>query len=185
MMRSLFVGALLFLPVVSGAAATDAPAPAAPTPAAPTPAVFDRFVRETGPACAFSTSKGCFEQIFRFADRDGDGALDLDEIQVMRDRSRQWLLAHSGELAPADKQAAVVTLLAIDFVGLDRLFASYDVDGDGLLTPDELSADIVLDERPVPVLAQDPDAVNWDQLLGRLGSGAAVLKSVLPKSKGS
>ncbi|HWL69739.1 MAG TPA: hypothetical protein VNS22_15325 [Geminicoccus sp.] len=148
---------------------------------APTPAAFDRFVRETGPACALKASSACFERIFRFADRDRDGALDLAELEGLQTRGREWLLGHSRELPPADKQAAVLTLLAIDFVGLDHLFASYDADGDGLLTREEVSADLTLDERPVPVLVEDPDAVDWDRLMERLGTGAAVLKDVLPR----
>jgi hypothetical protein len=171
MNRSLLACALMLLPVLAAPAAAGTP----------TPAAFDRFVREIGPACSIKASSACFERIFRFADSDKDGALDLAEMQALRDRSREWLLGHSRELPAADKQAAVLTLLAVDFVGLDRLFASYDADGDGLLTREEVSADIALDDRPVPILVKDPAAVNWDQLLGRLGTGAAVLKDVLPK----
>ena len=147
----------------------------------PTPAAFDHFVRETGPACTRTASRICFDKIFRFADADRDGALDLAEMRDLRMRSGDWLLGHADLLMPTDKQAAVLTLLAIDFVGVDRLFQSYDVDGDGLLTRQEVAADIALDDRPVPVLAKDPKAVNWDQLLGRLGNGAVVLRGVLPK----
>lgn len=159
--------------------------PVAAMAAAPTPAAFDRFVRETGPACALAASSACFDRIFRFADTDRDGALDLGEAQEMRDHARQWVLAHSGDLRPADRRGAVVTLLAVDYVGIDQLFASYDVDGDGLLTREELSADIRLDDRPVTALVKDPDAVDWDRLIDRLGSGAAVLKDVLPRRKTS
>ena len=174
MMKSLLASALLLLPVL-------VPAAAAP----PTPAAFDRFVRETGQACARSASSACFERIFRFADSNRDGALELAEAQDVRDHARQWVLAHSGELHPADKRGAVLTLLAIDYVGVDQLFVSYDADGDGMLTREEVSADIALDDRPVAVLAQDPDAVDWDRLIDRLGSGAAVLKDVLPGRKTS
>jgi hypothetical protein len=174
MNKLILAGAILLLPLAGQAVV-----------AAPTPAAFDRFVRETGSACASSASRACFERIFRFADENRDGALDLAEAEVMRDQARQWVLAHSGELHPADKRGAVVTLLAIDYVGIDQLFASYDTDGDGLLTREEVTADITLDDRPVTALVRDPDAVNWDQLIGRLGSGAAVLKDVLPKRKTS
>ena len=148
----------------------------------PTPAAFDQFVRETGPACVRAASRACFDRVFRFGDADRDGALDLAEVTALRDRSRDWLLNHSDVLMPADKQAAVMTLLAIDFVGVERLFQSYDVDSDGLVTRQELAADITLDERPIPVLAKDPYAVNWDQLLSRLGPGAVMLRGVLPST---
>ena len=174
MNKLMIAASFLFLPLAS---AVDA--------ATPTPAAFDRFVRETGSACASAASSACFERIFRFADNNRDGALDLAEAEIMRDHARQWVLAHSGELHPADKRGAVVTLLAIDYVGIDELFASYDVDGDDLLTREEVSADIALDDRPVMEVARDPDAVDWDRLIGRLGSGAAMLKDVLPKRKTS
>ncbi|WP_027132728.1 EF-hand domain-containing protein [Geminicoccus roseus] len=175
MMKALLASIVLLLPVLS------APVAAAP----PTPAAFDRFLRETGPACSLVASRDCFERIFRFVDRNRDGALDRLEMQDLHDHARAWMLENSAQLPAVDRQAAVLTMLAIDFVGLDQLFVSYDADGDGLLTRAEISADITLDERPVPVLVKDPGAVNWDQLLGRLGAGAAVLKNVLPRGRTS
>ena len=165
---------LLALPVIlsaSGAVAADRAV------------AFDQFVRTTAPACATIASAECYARLFRFADQDRDGYLDQAEVAALRDEARTWVLGHGPEMHPQDRQAAVLTLLALDYVGLDQLFASYDANGDGRLSPAELSADIRLDQRPIPVLARDPDAIDWQRLKTRLGPAADLLGSFLPPSR--
>jgi hypothetical protein len=65
-------------------------------------------------------------------------------------------------------------------LGIDTIFESYDADGNGQLTRDEAAADLRLDARPLPVLLEDPDAVDWTRLRARLGPAAILLADVLP-----
>ena len=67
-------------------------------------------------------------------------------------------------------------LLVIQAVGPDQLFASYDADGDGLLSREEVTADIRLDKRPLPEILSDPSSVDWNGLAARAGDAAPLLK---------
>jgi hypothetical protein len=78
------------------------------------------------------------------------------------------------------QQALVASLLVVQLVGIDTIFDSYDADRNGQLTRDEAAADLRFDARPLPVLFEDPDAVDWTRLRARLGPAAILLADVLP-----
>ena len=65
-------------------------------------------------------------------------------------------------------------------VGIDNLIASYDTNGDGFLSKEELLADVKLDQRPLPVVLSDPKSVDWDRLAGRAGVAAPLLRRLFP-----
>ncbi len=46
----------------------------------------------------------------------------------------------------------------------------YDTDGDGALTQAEATADLKLDERPVPELVRTRELVDWPRLRQRFGA---------------
>lgn len=141
---------------------------------------LDRFVRETAPRCVSIPATTCFEASFRFADADGGGGLSRAELDTLRRDLLDWTRLHREQLAPADRQGILATLAVIELAGFESLFASYDADGDGALSRQELLADVRLDERPLPQLAADPGVVDWDSLRRRLGPAALLLDQLRP-----
>lgn len=152
----------------------------AASPAATAAADFDTRLRALGGFCLTGSSASCYARAFAAADRDGDGRLALAEAEALHDELRAWSAAHLADLAPADRNGLLLALLAVQLTGLPALFAGYDADRDGYLAPQELSADVSLDERPVAVLIRDPEAVDWERLLGRLGAASGLLEGVAP-----
>ena len=86
-----------------------------------------------------------------------------------------WLPARGEVLIPAERLWLGLWVRLVDVVGLEALHAAYDTDDDGSLSPNELAADIALDERPMPVVLRDADAVDWDQMQARVGALAGAL----------
>ncbi|TVQ37700.1 MAG: hypothetical protein EA356_03825 [Geminicoccaceae bacterium] len=151
---------------------------AGPSAAGDDAARFERFVWQVAPLCATAPSTHCFDAAFAYADGNGDGTLSLADLQRTQRELRAWSSLYWEELPASERAAIALGLFVVDTVGLERLFASYDTDGDGRLTRAELQADIVLDERPLGEVVMDPEAVNWGNLRGRLGAMAAL---VLPQ----
>lgn len=143
---------------------------------------FDRFARAVGPACAQDAATTCFAKSFAYADRDGDRRLSLDEVERVRLLLGVWAERNWDELSAIDRHGITLGLWIVDLVGLEPLFASYDADGDGYLTADELSADIRLDSRPLPEILRDREAVDWASINRRLGIAARLLEGLWPAS---
>ena len=141
---------------------------------------FDDFARRSEAYCAEAPSRRCFDNGFRFADADGDGGVSIVEARRFHDGVRSWSLAHRAEMSPADQQALLAALLIVQAAGVDAIFASYDADEDGRLTRGEAAADLRLDDRPMSVLLDDPNAVDWARLRARLGSAGLLLGDALP-----
>lgn len=141
---------------------------------------FDTRLRALGGFCLTGSSASCYARAFSAADRDGDGRLALAEADALWQDVQAWSTAHLAQLPPADRNGLLVALLAVQLTGLGALFAGYDADRDGYLSPQELSADVSLDERPVAVLIRDPEAVDWQRLLGRFGAASGLLGGVAP-----
>jgi hypothetical protein len=166
MIRRRSIAALVALAATAGAAM------AAPD--------FDAQLRELGGLCLTGSSARCYARAFAAADRDGDGRLALSEAEALRQDLQAWSTAHLAELAPADRNGLLLALLAVQLTGVAALFNGFDTDRDGYLSPEELSADVNLDDRPVAVLIRDPAAVDWQRLLGRLGAASGLLEGVAP-----
>ncbi len=139
---------------------------------------FHRFVYEVAPLCASAASTACFDAAFAYADGSGDGTLTLTDLERTQRELRAWSNANWDQLPAAERAAIALGLFVVDSVGLEQLFASYDQNGDGRLTPEELQADIALDDRPLAEVVTDREAVDWPSLRGRLGAMAAL---VLPQ----
>ena len=151
----------------------------ATAPAAPEVSV-DRFLATGVPFCMKAPAIRCIERGFAFADRDGNGRLSLAEVKETQGEVNRWTKANAKRLPAQDRERLVMGLLLLQTVGPEQLFTSFDADGDGELTIAEVTADVRLDQRPLPVILSDPASVDWDGLAARAGSAAPLLRRLLP-----
>ena len=145
---------------------------AAPHGAAADETAFDREVRKLAGYCLSAPSTSCTARFFALADANGDGVADLAELEALNAKLRVWSVANEAELHPEDLRALRVGFLFIDAVGVERAMLLYDDDGDGALSLAEATADLALDERPLPRLVQDRDFVDWPAVRRRFGATA-------------
>ena len=162
--------AAAFLCLVAAAARAAAPAPADGA------AALDRFLSASVPLCMKAPAVRCVDRGFAFADGDGDGKLSPPEVQATRAQVDSWAKANARRLPQQERERLLVGLLVVQAVGPQQLFASYDADGDGFLTRDEVTADIRLDKRPLPEILADPSSIDWSGLAARAGDAAPLLK---------
>lgn len=148
-------------------------------PSATEGAALDRFLAESVPVCVHAPAVRCVEQGFAFADADGDGRLALAEVRTVQERVDAWARANARSLPQTERERLVLGLLIIRAVGPGQLFTSYDIDGDGFLTREEVTADLRLDPRPLPEILSDPSAIDWNALAARAGEAAPLLRRLL------
>lgn len=161
---------------VAVVAGTTAAAPVGAPTGAPAGRDLERFAAATGPSCAREPARACIDRGFAFVDGDKDGFLSLAEVEAVEKQAEGWAQANAGRLPPAERQKLIMGLLIVQTVGVGQVFASYDADADGRLSEAEATADLRLDERPLPQLLADPGAVNWQQLSSRAGVAAPLLR---------
>lgn len=162
--------------VLALAAALAAPGAKAATPA--TGESLDQFLSRSVPLCMKAPAVRCVDQGFAFADADQDGKLSPAEARAAQAQLDRWAKGNARRLPPAERERLIMGLLVVQAVGPDQLFVSYDADGDGLLTREEVTADIRLDKRPLPELLSDPASIDWDGLAARAGDAAPLLKKL-------
>jgi hypothetical protein len=139
---------------------------------------LDRFLAASVPLCLKAPALQCIDHGFSFADGDGDGKLSLAEVEKAQAQVDRWTTANARRLPAAEREKLIVGLLVIRTVGPNQLFASFDVDGDGALSREEVTADIRLDKRPLPEILSDPSSIDWNGLASRAGSAAPLLKKL-------
>lgn len=137
---------------------------------------LDRFLETNVPFCLEAPAVQCVDRGFAYADQDGDGRLSLAEAKTAQAEVNGWTKANARRLPPAERERLVMGLLLLQTLGPERVFESYDADGDGELTREEVTADIRLDRRPLPQILGDPAAIDWDALTARAGEAAPLLK---------
>lgn len=142
---------------------------------------FERFITATGPVCDHDSATACFGLAFDFADANGDGLLELAELVDVRDALADWSLWRDEVLTVKERNGIRLGLWLVDAVGLDRLFQSYDADGDDRLSEGELLADVALDQRTMAEVLLDPEAVDRRSVARRLGALASFLDQALPE----
>ena len=151
---------------------------AAPTAWAGEDGAAARFARLSDhlvPLCVRAAATHCFETAFAHADTDGDDRLAVAELDALRRDAMAWFFERREELTATEQTMIALVLAAVNTAGVERLVAAYDADGDGGLDQGELRADVTLDDRPLPVLVRDGDAVDWAAIRGRLGAVAGAL----------
>jgi hypothetical protein len=183
--RVLGVVALLTLAIAMRVCAGwAAEAAAAPGPVSPGPgrAVLevDRFVAESGPVCLDRPAAACVEKGFAFADCDEDHGLSVVELEEVRDELRVWSQWRADDLYPTERSLLALGFVVVEGVGIERLHALYDQDGDGLVDRAELLADVRLDERPLGEVLLDPEAVDRAAIAARLGLPPALIERLQP-----
>ncbi len=137
---------------------------------------LDGFLNRNVPLCMKAPAARCIDQGFAFVDADGDGRLSPDEVRATQAQVDLWVKSHARQLPQGERERLIMGLVIVRAVGPDQLFASYDSDGDGLLTREEVTADIRLDRRPLPEILSDPAAIDWNGLAARAGEAAPLLK---------
>jgi len=137
---------------------------------------LNQFLSRSVPLCMKAPAVRCVDAAFAFADADGDGKLSPEEVRATQAQVDRWAKSHARQLPQGERERLIMGLVIIQAVGPDQLFASYDQDGDGLLTREEVTADIRLDRRPLPEILSDPAAIDWNGLAARAGDAAPLLK---------
>lgn len=179
------IGAVFFALVSMAGARAAESADAAVPPKPPSPAVlaFDRFMAASSPVCSFEPSRRCVDMGWRFADKNHDGTLSLEEIKAVRAAFQDWMV-WKGDAIPARSRTSVTLGLVIfDMIGTDKLFASLNTSHTGRLTRAELLADVRLDDRPLGQVLQDPKAVDREDLAKKIGAAGPVVNGMIDESK--
>jgi len=143
-------------------------------PAGADEAAFDRAVRQLASHCARTPATLCAERAFALVDADDDGVAGIDELAKLDARLRRWDNEHADALHPLDRRALQLGFLLVDTIGLERGMLLYDEDGDGGLSLEEITADLVLDDRPLPEIVQAREIVDWPSLRRRFGATAMI-----------
>jgi hypothetical protein len=162
-MRGLAIALLIGVAVTARAAPPDAVAR------------FDRFADELVALCVDAAATRCFETAFARADVDGDDRLAVVEIDALRRDANAWFLARRDALTVREQTVIALSLATLNAAGVERLVAAYDRDGDGALDRAEVTADVRLDDRPLPHLVRDEEAVDWAAIRARLGAVAGAM----------
>jgi hypothetical protein len=115
------------------------------------------------------------DRAWRFADADRNDGLSLDELEALRADLEVWAIWRQADLAAEERSGIALGLWLVDSVGLEYLHAAYDADGDGLISRNELLADVHLDERPIGTVLLDPEAVDHAAIARRLGLPPTIL----------
>jgi hypothetical protein len=177
--RLVGVVALLLLACAARVGETAEAAPTKPGPGRDVLG-FDRFVAASGPVCLHLPAAACVETGWAFADRDEDQRLSLVEVEKVRDELRAWTQWRADELHPTERSLLALGFVVVDGLGLERLHAVFDQDGDGLVDRAELLADVRLDERPLGEVLLDREAVDRAAIAARLGLPPMVLERLEP-----
>lgn len=142
---------------------------------------LDRLIETNRSICETKPAQRCIDAGWAFADANRDGVLELAEIQRVRRLTEQWVLTRGKSLPPRQQGSIVMGLMLVDSAGLPTLFSNYDLNGDGRLTQAELFADVKLDNRPLPWILADRNAVDLQASRRKLGALGPLLDGVIAR----
>jgi len=138
--------------------------------------MFDRFVGANAGVCLDQPAAACVDVAWRFADRNQDGGLSVEELQHVRDSVRAWAIWRADDLYAHERSLLAMGFLVVDGLGVERLHRLYDADQDGLVDREELLADLRLDERPLGETLLDGESLDRAALAARLGVPSALIE---------
>jgi hypothetical protein len=162
-MRTILIAALL----LSASPALAQP-PQPPDEPADSRAVQAFIDKATAP-CESKPAQTCVDLGWQFAVGQPKQGMTLADLNALRRRLGAWYAWHKAELPPRARDSIAFGLLLADGMGMDRLHAAFDANGDGKVTQRELLADVKLDRRPLGEVLADPAAVDRAGLAQRLG----------------
>ena len=149
----------------------------APTPGA---GAIQDFLNQSVPVCLTAPARDCIDAGWGHADADLDDHLSVQELDAVRDQVTEWFAWRRDDLTRYERSVLTIGIGMLNVIGLERLFTSYDTNGDGLIDRSELLADIVdLDDRPLGEILSDPDAVDRKAVAQRLGALSPLLGRML------
>ena len=164
-----------FAIIVVALAGASAAAAADRKPPTDTVRGLERFVHSTGSLCQKAPADACVDAGWRYADSNRDRGLSLAELRRVRRAVEAWLGWKGDAMVRRERATVLFGLFIVDAVGLDALFDDYDADRDGLVSREELLADVRLDERPLGKVLGDAEAVDRRAIARRLGKLAPLL----------
>lgn len=170
-MRTLLLSLMLLAP----AAFAQQPPPATQVHA------IQKFVDGDGASCRTVPAQACIDAAWRFVAADPSEGLTLGDLQALRSGVGLWYDERQTELPRRERGSIGLGLVLADGIGVDHLHGAFDTDRDGLVTQQELLADVTLDQRPLGVVLADPKAVDRPALARRLGLPLAVLEGLFPR----
>jgi hypothetical protein len=142
--------------------------------------IFDRFIGSSGPVCLHQPAAECVDAAWVFADQNGDEGLSVEELQDVRDGLGAWSAWRADDLDPTERSLLTLGFLLADSLGVENLHAVYDADHDGLISRNELLADVRLDERPLGEILLDAEAIDRAAIAVRLGLPPALVERLQP-----
>ena len=135
--------------------------------------------------CRTSPAGSCVDWAWPHADLDDDQRISLSESELLLKKVRTWALRHRAELVPEMRNGVFLGLMVVQSLGVERLIASYDSNGDGALNRGELMQDLRTDGRPLPDLVRDPEAFDRTRFAQRLGAAAPLVSPSTDEDYGS
>ena len=142
--------------------------------------IFDRFIASSGPVCQHQPAAECVDAAWVFADHNGDQALSVEELQEVRHALKEWTVWRADDLSQTERSLLTLGFLVVDALGVERLHALYDTDHDGLISRNELLADVRLDQRPLGEILLDSEAIDRAAIAARLGLPPALVERLQP-----
>jgi hypothetical protein len=138
-------------------------------------AELSKLVNRLSDDCVRLPAETCLEIAWPYADRDGDQQLSAGELESLWSDVTGMVLTQPDSLSRRMRSGMILGLVVVKSVGMERLFVSYDINGDGGIDRDELMQDLSLDGRPLPQLLRDPEGFDRRAFSERLGGAASLL----------
>ena len=139
---------------------------------------FSDYITQAASLCFAVPARLCIEHAFAFADRNGDRGLSPAELIDVDGDVRAWWQESRNRLPAQANFGIGLGLLLAQYAGHGYFVSAWDGDGDGVVSMEELTADLTLDDRPFPVLLQDDEAVDWASVRSRLGQYGSFLDRI-------
>jgi hypothetical protein len=151
------------------AALLCATAAAAQPAASPMASEVENFIAAAGPVCQARPASQCIDRFWDKAATNRAKGISLADLRLLRQKFGAWYDFRSAGLLAREKNSIGMGLWLADSLGLERLHAGFDGNGDGYVSKAELLSDVTLDSRPLGETLADPKAVDRSSVSRRFG----------------